>query len=167
MKSALKKLIIILACLATLLVLFCIDSIIAKTYNIEYVSITRNEEISLVDTDGNAIPLNVGVSDGNTTVTFVVKLTHNNKPVKNHVLYVKTNRNVIGRLRTDENGTISFDYRCYLSSNPSDVTFNIVDEDNSIFIYVPASNDYILKMIAPLGEANSEMTTNDIFYDID
>lgn len=167
MKSVIKKLIIIVALIATLLVLFSIDSLIAKTYDIEYVSIKRNEEVNLVDINGNEVPLDVGVSDGNTTVNFVVRLTHYNKPVKNHVLYVKTNKNVIGRLRTDENGMISFDYRCYLSSTPSDVIFNIVDENNSIFIFVPASNDYTLKMIAPLGESNSEMTTNDIFYDID
>ena len=150
-----------------MLVLFGIDSIIAKTYNIEYVSVSRNDTTAIYDEKGNEIPLDVGICDGNTTVAFVVKLIHNNKPVKNHVLYVKTNRNVIGRLRTDEDGIIRFDYRCYLATSPIDVKFNIVDEDNSIFIYAPASSDYTLKMIAPIGEANSGMTTDDIFYNID
>lgn len=162
MKSALKKLIIIISFVATLLVLFGIDSIIAKTYNIEYVSVCRNDTTAIYD----EIPLNVGICDGNTTVAFVVKLTHNNKPVKNHVLYVNTNRNVIGRLRTGEDGTIKFDYRCYLATSPIDVEFKIVDEDNSIFIYAPASGEYTLKMMAPQGDAYSGMTTNDIFYEI-
>lgn len=167
MKGLLKKLIIIISIVAILAIGYGVDYAISKTYSVEFVSVNRVENTPLLNTDGTPIPKDVGITDGNTNVRFLIKLTHKNKAVGGHVLYIKTNRNVVGRMITDDNGIVEFDYRCYLSSTASDVEFNVQDENNSIFIFVPTEGNYTLKMMAPVTDNPSNMTTNDVFYDID
>lgn len=167
MKGIIKKLIVIAIIIAVILVGYGIDSIIAKSYSIDFVSVERVNKDEVLDENGNEIPLNVGISDGSTKVGIKAKVTRHNKPVANHILYVKTNRNIIGRLTTNENGEIDFEYRCYLASSASDVIFTITDEDNSLFVFVPATGIYTLKMVAPTSsKPSSGMTTNDIFFDL-
>lgn len=166
MKSIIKKIIVIAAILAILLVGYGIDSIIASTYSIDFVSVERVNKEIILDDNGNEIPLNVGICDGKTQIEIKAKVTKNNNPIANHILYVKTNRNIIGRLTTNENGEIDFEYRCYLANTASDVVFTITDEDNSLFVFVPATKTYTLKMVALSSKSSSNMTTNDIFFDL-
>lgn len=166
MKNIIKKIIVIVAIIAIILIGYGIDSIIASTYTIDFVSVERVNKEIILDDNGNEIPLNVGICDGKTQVEIKAKVTKNNKAVANHVLYVKTNRNIIGRLTSNENGEIDFEYRCYLANTASDVVFTITDEDNSLFVFVPATKTYTLKMVALSSKSSSNMTTNDIFFDL-
>ncbi len=47
------------------------------------------------------------------------------------------------------------------------VVLTVRDEDNSLFVFVPAEASYTLSMAAGEGGSGSGMTTDDIFYDID
>ncbi len=166
MKSALKKLIVIGAIIAVLGAFALVDVVIRSSYKIEFVSVTRLEEEGKERED---LPLNCGITDGTTNVRFVIRVSRGNKRVEGHTLYIKTNRNVLSRLVTDENGEVVIDYRCYRTVDPAKVepvTLSVRDESNSVFIFVPAEESYVLQMALGESGPQSSMTTNDIFYDI-
>ena len=171
MKSAVKKLCVILGIVAVLLVGAFVDLLISKTYDFEFVSVERlvdeNTE-NILDKNGNEIPDDWGIADGQTYVRFVIRLTRNGKAVNGHTLYIKTNRNVLGRMTTDENGLVTVDYRCYkgVAGNIKDVILTVRDEDNSVFVFVPRTESYTLPMAEVKEATGTGMTTNDIFYDI-
>ena len=171
MKSALKKLFIIIGIVVIFLVGGIVDLIISKTYDFEFVSVERLVEEGAepaLDKDGNVIPDDWGIADGQTYVRFVIRLTRNGKPVKGHTLYIKTNRNVLGRMTTDEDGLVVVDYRCYkgTAGNVKDIVLTVRDEDNSVFIFVPRTESYTLPMAEVQEETGSGMKTDDIFYDV-
>ncbi len=166
MKGALKKLIVLVSICAFVGILALVDLGIKKSYKIEFVSVERLEAEGQSYED---VPLDCGIADGTTVVRFVVKVTRNGKPVEGHTLYVKTNRNVLSRSTTDENGEIVIDYKCYKAtraSQVSDIVLTVRDEDNSLFVFNPAEERTTLKMHWVGQEFDSSMTTNDIFYDI-
>lgn len=169
MKSAVKKLIVIGCIVAVLCVGALIDFAISLTYKIEFVSVVRLTESGEPVTDGGEVPADWGIADGSTKVRFVVRVTHGGKPVSGHTLYVKTNRNVLERTDTDGEGIVTVDYRCYRAGTGkvTPVVLTVRDEDNSVFVFVPAEASYTLSMAAGEGESGSGMTTDDIFYDID
>lgn len=167
MKSALKKLIVIAAIAVVLGVGALIDLAVSRTYKIDFVSVNRLGEDGEPVESGGEVPADWGIADGSTVVRFVVRLTHNGKPVKGHTLYVRTNRNVLERTDTDADGTIVVNYRCYRGGKVTPVILTVRDEDNSVFVFVPAENSYTLQMSKGETAAGSGMTTDDIFYDID
>lgn len=171
MKSYVKKLIVICAIIALFAIGFGIDAIIASTYDLEVVSAIRQEETPLLDESGNPVPENVGVADGMTHVIFTLRLTRGGNPIEGHVLYVKTNRNILLRQATDENGELVVDYTCYKARKSDKITpiiLTVTDEDNSIFITVPARVEYTLQMIRAPEEASDDgMKTDDIFYPLE
>ena len=165
----LKKLIIVVAIIALCGVGALIDYFIAQTYEFEFVSVERVSEAPVYDENGQEVPIDTGIADGSTRVKIVVKLTQNGNPVSGHTLYIKTNRNVLGRMVTDENGNVVIEYRCYKATGSKPVTpitLSVRDEDNSVFVFVPATGEYVLKMIKGNQVQGSGMTTDDIFYDI-
>lgn len=172
MKGVLKKLFVIACILAVIGVGALVDLFISMSYSIEFVSVTRLTEEGaepVVDKDGNEVPLDWGIADGSTKVRFVIRVTRNGKPVDGHTLYVKTNRNVLERIDTDENGEVTIDYRCYKGSkgNVTPIVLTVRDEDNSLFVFVPKTESYTLPMAEATTLGGSGMTTDDIFYDID
>lgn len=167
MKPFVKKLIAIGVVILVFLLGFAIDAVIATTYHLEVVSAVRQEDTPLLDEDGNAVPPDVGVADGKTHVLFTIRLTHYGKPVKGHVLYVKTNRNILVRAATDENGELLVDYTCYkarLRDPATPIILTATDENNSVFITVPAKTEYTLQMRKPAAEDDGGMKTDEIFY---
>ena len=171
MKSYVKKLIAICAIIAVFAIGYGIDTIIASTYDLTVVSAVRQEETPLLDDAGNPVPENVGVADGMTHVLFTIRLTRGGDPVEGHVLYVKTNRNILLRQATDENGELVVDYTCYKARRDDDITpiiLTVTDEDNSVSITVPARVEYTLQMIRAPEEADDDgMKTDDIFYPLE
>ncbi len=166
MKAALKKLIVIVCICAFVGVLAVVDLLIKNSYEIEFVSVERQDT---AEQSYQEIPLDHGVADGTSVMRFVVRVTRNGKPVDGHTLYVKTNRNVLSRIKTDENGEVVIDYKCYKAtrfSQVSPIELTVRDEDNSVFVFNPAEKTYTLPMDWVGQEFNSSMTTNDIFYDI-
>lgn len=168
MSGAKKKLIVIGAIF--LLIAFCalIDFLISLSYEIEFVTIERQGE-AVYDENGQEIPADTGVADGETRMRFVVRVTQNGRPKGGHTLYVKTNRNIIGRVTTNENGEAEFVYRCYRagSGEAEAVLVTVEDEDNSVFVAVSATAEYSLDLVKPASdEDGGNMTTDDIFYDI-
>lgn len=171
MKNVLKKLIVIVSIVVVIGIGALIDLGISKGYDIEFVSVTRLTEegaAPALDVDGNEIPEDWGIADGSTKVRFVIRVTHYGKPVEGHTLYVKTNRNVLERVDTNEDGTVTVDYRCYRGAKGkvTPITLTVRDEDNSVFVFVPAKATYVLQMAEAKAESSSGMTTDDIFYDI-
>ena len=171
MKGVLKKLFVIACILAVIGVGALVDLFISMSYSIEFVSVTRLTEEgadSVVDKDGNEIPLDWGIAVGATKVRFVVRVTRNGKPVDGHTLYVKTNRNVLEGIDTDENGEVTVDYRCYKGSkgNVTPIILTVRDEDNSLFVFMPKTASYTLPMAEVTMLSGSGMMTDDIFYDI-
>ncbi len=169
MKGTLKKLLIIVGLFVVIGLGALIDLGISKSYTIEFVSVQRLSEEPAYDADGDEIPLNWGIADGQTQVRFVVKLTRNGKAVEGHTLYVKTNRNVLERINTDEQGMAVIDYRCYKgrAGRVTPIILTVSDEDNSVFVSVPKRASYTLQMAEPVTESGSGMKTDDIFYDIE
>lgn len=170
MKSAVKKLIVIAAIIVVFLLGFAIDAVIATTYRIEFIGVQRQGETEVLDDKGEIIPLTAGVADGRTHVFLTVRLTRYGKPVEGHVLYIKTNRNILARTKTDENGEVLVDYTCYKArkrDKAENVTFTVTDEDNSVFITVSAKAEYELEMRKPFEEETDGMKTDDVFYPID
>ena len=171
--NALKKLVVLLIIAAICGLGALIDYFISLSYTIDFVSVERlvNEgDEDLVDVNGNKIPLNWGVADGSTKVRFKIQLTRNGKPISGHTLYVKTNRNVLERTVTDENGMVVVDYRCYRANGNSHVDpiiLTVRDENNSVFVFVPRKAEYTLNMAQIKFAEGSGMTTDDIFYDIE
>lgn len=166
MKSVFKKLIVIAAIVAVLGAGALIDLGVSKAYKIEFVSVARLDENGQPVADGE-IPAACGIADGSTVVQFVVRLTRHGKPVSGHTLYVRTNRNVLERTDTDAEGQVVIHYRCYRGGAVSPVVLTVRDEDNSVFVFVPAEASYTLPMVKGEAEEGSGMTTDDIFYDID
>lgn len=142
------------------------DAIRAATFSVDFLSATRVEETPTLDEEGKPIPSDVGISDGVTKVDFVVRVTHYGNPSAGHVLYIKTNRGIVGRMATDGEGYVRFRYDCYYSLTPKDVVFTASDENNSVFVMIPATGSYTLKMIGSTGNS-SGMTTDDIFFPIE
>lgn len=169
MKSIVKKLLVILGVAVVLAAGALVDWFISMSYEIEFVSVERLSEEPAYDEEGNEIPLNWGIADGQTQVRFVVKLTRNGKAVQGHTLYVKTNRNVLERIDTDEQGMAVIDYRCYKgrAGNVTPIVLTVRDEDNSVFVCVPKTQSYTLQMAEAVVESGSGMKTDDIFYDIE
>ena len=169
MKSAVKKLLVIAAIVLVFLLGFGIDAIIAQTYDIAFVAVARPGAADLPDENGQPIPMTAGVADGRTHVLLTVRLTRGGKPVEGHVLYIKTNRNVLARIKTDENGEALVDYTCYKArkrDKAENVTFTVTDEDNSVFITVSAKAEYELEMRKPFEDDSDGMKTDDVFYPI-
>ncbi len=167
MKSVLKKLIVLFSIVLLFVVGYGVDAIIARTYRLEVVSAVRQEDTPYLDEEGDPVPADVGIADGKTHVLFTIRLTRGGKPVSGHVLYVKTNRNILLRAQTDENGELKVDYTCYkarLRDQVMPITLTVTDENNSVFITVPAKTEYILKMRRPVQEESGGMKTDEIFY---
>ncbi len=166
MKSVFKKLIGIGVIVALIGAGALFDAIRATTFSVDFLSATRVEDTPTLDQEGNPVPSDIGISDGVTKVDFLVRVTHYGKGIPEHVLYIKTNRGIVGRMTTDEEGYVRFRYDCYYSLTPEDVVFTASDENNSIFVMVPATGSYTLKMIGSTGNS-SGMTTDDIFFPIE
>lgn len=169
MKSVLKKLIVLLGIVAVIALGAGVDAIIAASYKIDFIKVERLGDEKVTDSEGNELAPDIGVADGTTYVRFVIKLTRGGVPVQGHVLYVKTNRNILERKATDENGEIVVDYRCYKASSTeiaAPVTLTVKDENNSVFVAVPATNNYVLKMVKPHKSSGSGMKTDEIFFPI-
>ena len=83
MSGAKKKLIVIGAIF--LLIAFCalIDFLISLSYEIEFVTIERQGE-AVYDENGQEIPADTGVADGETRMRFVVRVTQNDRPKGGH-----------------------------------------------------------------------------------
>lgn len=169
MNAALKKLAVVLALAALTGVLALVDLGISKTYSFELVSLARASDEVVLDRDGNEVPPDVGIADGTTRMIFTVRLTHGGKAVSGHTVYVKTDRNVVGRFVTDGDGLVEIEYRCYKGSknNLKPVTLTVRDENNSVFVFVPTTAEYTLGMVLPETDGGERMLTDDIFYEID
>lgn len=168
MHSALKKLIIIAGIGAALFAGYVADSIIVKSYSIDVLSIRRSGDENMLDANDEVVPLDCGVTDGETKVTMNLLLTRNGNPVSGHTMYVITNKNVIGRFITDENGQISVDYRCYKANNAKavkDITVSVKDENNSVFVSVPCKTSFVITMKQAKQNENI-MKTDDFFFDV-
>ena len=171
MRSFLKKILVLATVVAVVALGAGIDALIAKTYDVEIVSVERLGDLEYYDDAGNVVelPPDTGVADGTTYVRFTVTVIRKGKPIGGHTLYALTNRNVIGRSVTDENGTATFDYRCYRASGQTApaVTFTVRDESNSVFVFVPAKASCELTMFRPGKEGGSGLKTDDIFYPVE
>lgn len=169
MRSVVKKLVVIAAVIAVLCIGALIDLGISKSYKIEFTQVVRLDENGEPVEEGGEIPINYGIADGSTRVRFVISVTRGGKAVKGHTLYVKTNRNVLERTTTDDDGKIVVDYRCYRAGagRVTPIVLTVRDEDNSVFVFVPAEASYTLQMTAAASSSSgSGMTTDDIFYEI-
>ncbi len=165
--KAVKKLIVIGAIVLVICLGALVDFFISLSYDIEFVSVQRMGE-PMYDEEGNEIPPDTGVADGETQVRLLIRVTHNGDPVEGHVLYVRTNRNVIGRFTTNADGEAEVFYRCYRagSREVTPVLVSVEDEDNSVFVAVAAKAEYTLQMAKPTGSGDGGMTTDDIFDEI-
>lgn len=148
-----KKKLIVLGCIALVFSLCLLsDFIISKTYSYEVISSSPQE----------------GKADGNTVVSIKFRLTKGGKGIKNHNIYAITDKGRIGRRTTDSEGYFIIDYRCYAATsekNVKDIVITLYDEDNSIFIYVPATYYFTVKMLPPDDFDDGGGTVDDIFFD--
>ena len=100
-------------------------------------------------------------ADGKTEVLVTVILTRNGKPVEGHHLYaVPTGGGTLrsNRETSDKNGKTVFTYFPYRSTAimpAGDVTLNIIDESNSIFIEINAKADVTLKLVEPAASEDA------------
>ncbi len=130
--------------------LYLIDYAISKAYDVEVVSITPSDNI---------------VADGKSVVQIKVRLSFRNKYIQNHKLIAIPKgggsfKN--SKLLTDSNGEATFQYIPYLSSEfvkAKPIKLEIYDDDNSIFISVPARKTIVLDVVDSIGDANDD--TND------
>lgn len=166
MRPVFRKLIAIGSIAAVVGAGWLFDWVRSTTFTVEFTKVERVGDTPRYDEEGEELPVNVGVCDGDTKMNISIRVTHYGDGVSDHVLYVKTNRGVIGRMTTDADGYVNFTYDCYYSLTASDVVFTANDENNSVFVMVPASGSYTMKMVAFAGDPGG-MTTNDIFFDID
>jgi hypothetical protein len=146
-----KKLLIIGMICLILFMLTGVDYLISKNYEFKIISVTPER----------------GVADGNTSVEFTIQLSHKGKLIEGHNIYAITDKGRIARKKTDENGIVIFNYRCYLASTYNaleDINITFYDEDNSIFIYVPSKYVYTLGMDSPEDNLTNK-TVDDFFYD--
>ncbi|MGM9814184.1 MAG: hypothetical protein ACI32C_04770 [Candidatus Enteromonas sp.] len=143
-----------------------IDAIIATGYEVTFSDAVRQGDAPVFDKDGNKLPSDVGLTDGQTKMDMTIRVTHHGEGVADHVLYVMTNRGVVGRMRSDGEGYVRFSYDCYYSEKAADVVFTAKDEDNSIFVSIPAQGTYTLKMKAATSSSGG-LTTDDIFHDLE
>lgn len=147
-----KRLLIVVLIAALIAALAGVDAAIASAYRFELVRATPE----------------FGVADGTTVVSVTVRLLRGERTVEGHTLYVITDRGRLGRYTTDADGEVTVEYRCYRASQSTkitDVTVRFADEDNSVFVYVPAEFSYTIPMKAS-GGGEDGMLVDDIFYDV-
>ena len=150
-----KKLIIILLIVLSLLALYGVDCIITSTYDLEIVSMDPQ-------------PV---VADGKSPVTILARLTQGGKPVEGHILYILPQRGSFhsARVVTDAQGYAEFIYYPYLANSfieAKPVSVEVFDEDNSVFIYVPVTCQFEIALSQPEEEettGDSGLTMDDIF----
>ena len=148
-----KKLIVLLACVAVLGGLYLYDYILSTKY-----------EYEMVDSSSEVI-----VADGASTVRFTARLTHGGQPVEGHTIYLYVSNGSLpsSRFVTDEDGEFTFRYYPYLYLNDDltpleDITIYMQDESNSVFFLVSASAEFTYSVIEPeedsVGEDWQEIT---------
>lgn len=167
MKSVWKKCIAILSLGGVLGSMALFDWVRSSTYEVAFLSAVRQGDKPLYDETGALIPKDVGITDGATKVDFTLRVSKGGKGVPNHVLYIRTNRGTVGRIPSDAEGYVRFTYDCYYATVAKDVVFTANDEDNSIFVSIPATGSYTLKMVASSSGEGGGLTTNDIFHDLE
>ena len=145
-----RKLVILLIIALMLFLSWGFDSIRAKEFTIEVVSMSSE----------------YGIADGQTPITIELRVTYNGEPCEDHILY---GLSLTGgsfrakRVKTDENGIATFTYYPYYKSvlnDLVDVTLHFEDESNSILVVVPAELDIVIPMVEP-DEDNSDNQTNE------
>lgn len=151
-----KKKILIFAAICGLIGLFfLVDCLVLQFYTVDIVSISPE----------------TSVADGKTPVTITVSVKKNGQPVEGHILYMLSKSGgslKSNRIATNTKGEAEFVYYPYLASNylkAGDVMLRVEDESNSIFVSVPASKDFTVKLTDPASTSNTEpdYLTDDIF----
>ena len=147
-----KKLIMTSIFVAIIAVFFAVDYLISLRYQIEFVSLTPNP----------------AYADGETPVKIRVRVTKGGAPVEGHTmsaLSLNGGRFDAYRILSDENGEAEFTYFPYLASAlvpAQDVTIQVRDESNSVFIAVPAKTLFELPLKMP--EAGGDFGTTDSLF---
>jgi hypothetical protein len=119
--------------------------------------------ISLVEVVPSPIP-----ADGTTPVSIKARITKNGEPVQGHDLYIVSHSGgnfSPYRINSDKSGEVVYTYYPYRVSplNPlQDITVQITDESNSIFMEVNAKGKFTIPAVAPDGE--DELFTIDLFW---
>lgn len=149
-----KKIIIILSIALLLAALYGVDCLITNSYDLQIISMDPQ-------------PV---VADGKSPVTIVAQLTRNGQPVEGHTLYILPQRGSFysARVLTDAQGYATFTYYPYLANSyieAKPVSVEIIDEDNSIFIYVPVTHKFEIALSQPEEQNvdDSGLTMDDIF----
>lgn len=149
-----KKIIIILSIALLLAALYGVDCLITNSYDLQIISMDPQ-------------PV---VADGKSPVTIVAQLTRNGQPVEGHTLYILPQRGSFysARALTDAQGYATFTYYPYLANSyieAKPVSVEIIDEDNSIFIYVPVTHKFEIALSQPEEQIvdDSGLTMDDIF----
>lgn len=149
-----KKIIIILSIALLLAALYGVDCLITNSYDLQIISMDPQ-------------PV---VADGKSPVTIVAQLTRNGQPVEGHTLYILPQRGSFysARVLTDAQGYATFTYYPYLANSyieAKPVSVEIIDEDNSIFIYVPVTRKFEIALSQPEEQIvdDSGVTMDDIF----
>lgn len=149
-----KKIIIILSIALLLAALYGVDCLITNSYDLQIISMDPQ-------------PV---VADGKSPVTIVAQLTRNGQPVEGHTLYILPQRGSFysARVLTDAQGYATFTYYPYLANSyieAKPVSVEIIDEDNSIFIYVPVTHKFEIALSQPEEQIvdDSGLTMDDIF----
>ncbi len=149
-----KKKFLILVIIAILVFLgWGFDSIRAREFTIEVVSVTPE----------------IGVADGQTPVTVELMVSRKGTPCEDHILYgMSLNGGSFRakRVKTDENGIATFIYYPYFKSELNDlvdVNLHFEDESNSLFIVVSAELDIVLPMTEPEKDDSQTGTNDDMF----
>lgn len=148
-----RKFIVLLVIAMLFLLGWCVDTVRARDFTIEIVSVSPD----------------VGIADGQTPVTMQLRVSRNGTPCEDHILYaVSLNGGSFRakRVTTDENGLATFIYYPYFKSELNeltDVTLQFVDESNSLFIAVPAELEMVLPMAEPDNKQSENLTNEDMF----
>ena len=149
-----KKLIVLLAIVFVVAAFYGVDALIARSYSLQIVEIDPQPSFA----------------DGKTPVNITVQLKKDNAPVEGHVLYMLPQKgNIkIGRVMTDADGLAQFIYYPYLASDfmeVGDVSIQVMDESNSLFVSVPATLDFTVELERPAGSSpgDSQISIEDIF----
>ena len=111
-------------------------------------------------------------ADGQSPVQITLKLTdRNGKPIAGHSLFafpldggmLKANRE-----KTDHNGEAKYTYYPYRASEImklNDVSIQVIDESNSVFLEVNAKKEFTVQLKAPPKQEDSGNVLDDIFGD--
>lgn len=148
-----RKFIVLLVIVLLFVLGWSVDSIRAREFTIEVVSMSPD----------------IGIADGQTPVTIQLRVSRNGTPCADQILYgVSLNGGSFRakRVTTDENGLATFIYYPYYKSELNelvDVTLQFVDESNSLFIVVPAELEVVLPMTEPDNEKSDNLTNDDMF----